>query len=258
MLLDQWANRTLKSAGLQALTVHAVDLTRTHCPWDCTLLAPAQGVCLRHLDEDEETLLPLLRSLGAFLAAVHQIRAAGYGLLAPTENGSAALGTVPSWPEYLRTRLDAHLRVCRQIHAISRAEENLICRLFDDSGPTLECASPVLLHGDPGNHNAFAHGGAICCLIDWEDALAGDPIYEVALWATFHPQRRHRGFFEGYFANRAPAADFPQRFWLYFLRVALAKTVVRHNFGLQDRPGRAPAALRIQLALDSLKRGCAA
>jgi len=43
-----------------------------------------------------------------------------------------------------------------------------------------------------------------------------------------------------------------ERFWTYFLRVALAKTVVRHNLGLRDRPGRPPASRRIQLALDRL------
>jgi hypothetical protein len=39
---------------------------------------------------------------------------------------------------------------------------------------------------------------------------------------------------------------------LYFLRVALAKTVVRHNLGLRDRPGRPPASLRIQRGLQGV------
>jgi aminoglycoside phosphotransferase (APT) family kinase protein len=258
LLLDKWANAQLQAAGLPALDIYAVDLTRSRCPWDYALMAPAQGTCLREHDNDDETLLPLLRLLGAFLAQVHRLPVAGFGLIVPDADGLSAQGALSSWPAYLLNRLDSHLAICRNINTVSSEESTRIRRLFESAAEHLEGKIPArLLHGDPGNHNVFACNGALACLIDWEDAVAGDPAYEVAFWATFHPPRRHTAFFEGYFAGQPPPTDFMERFWLYFLRVALAKTVVRHNLGLQDRPGRPPASQRIQLALDQLGRRAA-
>jgi Ser/Thr protein kinase RdoA (MazF antagonist) len=90
-------------------------------------------------------------------------------------------------------------------------------------------------------------------LIDWEDCLAGDPVFDIAFWATFHPERRHDVFLEGYRGVRDLPDDFELRFWLYFLRTALSKTVLRHRFGLQDKPGRPPASLRIHRGLEKVE-----
>jgi hypothetical protein len=250
LLLDTWASSRLRAAGLPALEVYAVDLSRRWLPFDCELLEAARGVSLRDFDHDDDTLSPLLTRLGTFLAGVHRIDADGYGLLVPDQ---AARGACPSWPVYLNNHLDRHLAVCLDTNAISPTECATIRRLFDDRLPGLADVAPRLLHGDAGNHNVFVADGEVSCLIDWEDAVAGDPVYEVAFWATFHPERRHWAFLDGYFADRPVEPDFTDRFWLYFLRVALAKTVVRHNFGLTDKPGRPPASRRIQRAVQGLR-----
>src|SRR5207253_1741030 len=80
-----------------------------------------------------------------------------------------------------------------------------------------------------------------------------DPVFDVAFWATFHPDRRHGAFLDGYRSVRDLPADFERRFRLYYPRVALSKTVLRHRLGLADRPGRPPASLRIQRALERLE-----
>ena len=108
-----------------------------------------------------------------------------------------------------------------------------------------------LCHGDLGNHNVFVRDGHVSALIDWEDCLAGDPVYDVAFWATFHPPRRYDALIAGYRAAGTVPEDFFRRFWLYYLRVALAKTVVRARFGLVDLPGHMPASLRIRLGLQN-------
>jgi hypothetical protein len=250
--LDHWAGYALRRAGLPALEVYAVDLSRSLCPWDLALLEPARGVCLRQFDGDDEVLQPYLTRLGALLAQVHRIGVAGFGLLSVDAEGRRARGSCDTWAGYLGNHLERHLDVARHIGAVSAEEQSFIRRTFAEAGRWSGDEPAALLHGDPGNHNVFVEAGEVTALIDWEDALAGDPAYEVAFWATFHPERRHAAFFEGYFGGRRPEDDFMERFWLYFLRVALAKTVVRHNLGLKDVPGRPPAALRIQRALRGL------
>jgi aminoglycoside phosphotransferase (APT) family kinase protein len=247
--LDRWAAAALRRAGLPAVGVLAVDLSRSLCPWDFALLERADGVPLRHLDADESAVVAHLRGLGKLLAGLHKIRLDGFGLLTIEPAGSAG-GVCRSWREYLTNHLDRHVEVCRAIGAVTADEAAAARAAFADA--RLDDVPAALLHGDPGGHNVFVRGGAVTGLIDWEDAVAGDPAYELAFCASFHPERRHPALFDGYFGGRQPGADFWGRFWLYFLRVALAKTVVRHNLGLTDVPGRPPASLRIQRGLRGL------
>lgn len=227
----------------------AMDLSRSDCRSDLMIEQEARGVSLRTYDDDETKLLPLLRDLGRTLAKVHRRKVERFGLFDVTKDG--LIGSHPMWDEYLWTKLEAHVSKCVEIDAITDAEAKRILWIFDGCRGIFKDSKPSLLHGDPGSHNVFANEEDIT-LIDWEDALAGDPVYEIAFWATFHPERRHAAFLNGYCEVGELPPDFERRFWLYYVRVALAKTVLRHRLGLKDRPGREPAALRIRNGLKRL------
>jgi Ser/Thr protein kinase RdoA (MazF antagonist) len=158
-------------------------------------------------------------------------------------------GSLGTWPEYIVLRLPEHLDVCSRIGAANHQETRRIEATFESAMNLLASFTPALLHGDLGSHNIFSDGTNITALIDWEDSLSGDPVFEIAFWATFHPERRHAAFLDGYRSVCPLPDDFDLRFWLYFLRIALAKTVLRHRLGIPDRPGRSPAAARIQRGL---------
>ncbi len=253
LLIDRWAADALAGLEMPAVGVLAVDLTRTVCPWDYSLLELARGECLKTLDGDDESTRPYLERLGAFLAGLHCVAMDGAGLLVGDEQGRPR-GVFARWADYLTCHLERHVAICRDAGVISGDEKSAILGWFTDRLPGLTDVSMSLLHGDPGSHNVFVADGEVTGLIDWEDALAGDPLYELAFWASFHPVRRWATMFRGYFGGRDPDAESLERFWLYFLRVALAKTVVRANLGLRDVPGRPPAAARIQQALQELER----
>ena len=150
-------------------------------------------------------------------------------------------------------RLDDHIRCCADIGAISSEEAGQVRDTFAFGLNRVSEFTPALLHGDPGSHNVFVSERAeVTCLIDWEDALVGDPLFDVAFWATFHPERRWDAYFAGYTSDPRETGDDSVRFWIYFLRVALMKTVLRHRLGYEDLPGRSPGAGRIQRALRGL------
>jgi Ser/Thr protein kinase RdoA (MazF antagonist) len=165
-------------------------------------------------------------------------------------------GLQDDWPNYLGLNLAGHVAGCVDLGAITAAEGDRVLALFAAHAGRLAADDhdARLLHGDLGSHNVLTDGTDITGLIDWEDCLAGDPVFDVASWATFQPEHRHPPFLEGYRSVRALPADFEARFWLYYLRVSLAKTVHRHRFGYADRPGRPPAALRICRGLEGLRR----
>jgi hypothetical protein len=64
----------------------------------------------------------------------------------------------------------------------------------------------------------------------------------------------HVRFHEGLGVKCPRATRLPIRFWLYFLRVAVAKAVHRRRFGYPDRPDRPTAAHRIRYAFGELAR----
>ncbi len=245
LLIDAYAGEWLHCHGIPVMKPRALDLSRAGCATDWLLLEEARGISLRAFDSSDEQMLPLLRDLGRVLAQVHQVEVNdGYGLLdvQALDNGENDLaGSHTTWDDYLHTRLDSHLETCMTLAAITKSEARRIHQLFDDCRGIYP-EWPRLLHGDPGSHNVFAANGRITALIDWEDALAGDPVYDIAFWATFHPERRHDAFLAGYCEVAELPDDFERRFLLYYVRVSLAKTVLRHRLGLKDRPGREPAA----------------
>jgi len=260
LLLDAWAHRRLNASGLPALDVSAVDVTCSLAPFAFELLSEAGGESLRKFDSNEDALRPLLEDLGRRLVAVHALRCEGFGLLEADAAGSTANphGSCRSWLAYLHLQLERHIAICSDIGAINALDAARIERHWADASPRLVLDSASLLHGDLGNHNLFTDGRGITHLIDWEDCLAGDPIFDLAFWATFHPERRHAWLLESYAAEctlrrRALPADFDYRFWSYFLRISLAKTVLRHRLGIVDLPGRTPAAARIQRSLEKLE-----
>lgn len=256
LLIDAWAHDRLRRAGLPGLEVFAVDVSRRVVPFGYELLAEAPGRSLREFDHDDALMQPLLKDLGRRLAQMHALRGEGAGLMYASSRESSSppiiRGAHETWPDYILTQLDAHLAVCRNLGAINGAEARQVESLFTAREFASSASAMVLLHGDLGNHNIFTDGRRITQLIDWEDCLYGDPVFDLAFWATFHPQRRHDWLLSGY--REFVPLDFAdeRRFHLYFLRISLAKTVLRHRLGIVDLPGRPPASQRIQQALAAL------
>ena len=140
------------------------------------------------------------------------------------------------------------LKACAQAGDLTAEAAHAILAAFERHSQCLQLSGGVLLHGDLGSHNVLTDGDRLLGLIDWEDALAGDPVYDVAFWATFHPPARYAAFLAGYREVGSLPDDFPIRFWLYFVRIAVAKAVHRRRFGYTDRPDRPTAAHRIRYA----------
>jgi aminoglycoside phosphotransferase (APT) family kinase protein len=244
LAIESRAMRLLRDIGLPSLEVAAFEAV----DGPFILIEEARGQTLTQFEHPDTQQMPepLLFEFGRFLAKVHQTPAKGGGLLDCSHDEWTGLHQ--TWTDYLRLRLDEHLEVCRNIGAIDSTEALAIQKFFSE----IPSVSPRLLHGDPGHHNVFSDGQKITAIIDWEDALAGDPIFDIAYWGTFVRDEMRQRFLDGYQTVEKLPPDFEHRYWLYYLRVALSKTVHRHRFGTKDRPGRPPASLRIQKALSKL------
>lgn len=219
------------------------------------LLERLPGESLAAIDADEPRMTASLATAAGFLSGLHAIRGNGFGPLsaASLDRDAGFVGVHPDWESFVCRRLDEHLGACAAAGDIDGLEASAIAAAFAAQRARLCGAPAALLHGDPGSHNFVFDGASIAGVIDWEDALLGDPLFELASLCTFHPERRHAAIWSGYGFATPLVGEAWARFWLYFLRIALAKTVHRRRFGYADLPGREPASRRIQLALQRLR-----
>lgn len=258
-LLDGWAHTILPSWGVPTVSVLAVELTPSVIPFDYMVSLEGEGHPLKQQEHPQTQAIEptLLIQLGQAVARLHKLTGNKYGLLDIAflrEEPSTPTGLHSSWADYLFLQLEEHVRICEEANKLSSSEAASVHFHFHQSRSEFEKAPSCLLHGDLGNHNVLTDGKTILSLLDWEDALCGDPIFDIAGWGTFNREEMLPPFLEGYTSITPLPSDFEWRYWLYYLRIALAKTVHRLRFQVPDPPHRPPPHRRIQKALEHLAR----
>jgi hygromycin-B 4-O-kinase len=121
-----------------------------------------------------------------------------------------------SWREVLVETLELARRELRGATDVIDAYERLIDRCPEER---------ALIHGDFGSNNVLADGGRITAVLDWDQAMVGDPLYDVAnvyFWATYlrcmDVQASH---FERTLSSEP---GYPERISCYALRIGLEET----------------------------------
>jgi Phosphotransferase enzyme family len=253
LVVEQAVSTAVRALGIGCPEVVRVDLGRHLVAFDFLIARFDAHPAARDFDDDESTMCALLSSCAAQLRRVHAVRVDGFGhILPPVTDHNRLGGCFARWDAFLQTRLDEHVKACRDLGTLDAAGVVQAFDAFRHLAASEATDEARLLHGDPGSHNLLTDGTRIVSIVDWEDALGGDPLYDLAMLASFHPQRRHSAIFRGYGLGDAVEGAKALRFWTYFLRIALAKTVHRARFAYRDAPGRVPAHDRIALALAQL------
>ena len=141
----------------------------------------ASGTTLQDLSADQ--MQPLLQPVADMLQSIRKSdisATSGFGLL--DQNGT---GSHPSWSSFLQS-LDnqqwpdvPHLLDTSQL----RSAIGKLLSLSENAGD-FRC----LIHGDFGSNNVLTEGQSITAVIDWSEAMIGDPLYDVAnifFWRTW-------------------------------------------------------------------------
>ncbi len=260
LLLDDWARCWLAGVGADILVpkVHLVRFQSGGAPFDLAIIELARGTPLRDLGDALLDDNPdVAAAIGATLRRTHAVEGGGAGLIDVTDEDvrRRPRGVHQDFCAYIDVCLREHIAACVQAEFVNNGLAGKIERLFSHMRPALSDRPARLLHGDPGVHNIFwdPHSTSVTALIDWEDALVGDPLFDVAMWSTFHPLRRLEPFLSGYGLS-SPTREEQQLIALYFLRIALSKTVHRLRFGIVDQPGRTPGHHRIHRGVEELEQ----
>lgn len=245
--LEKQVMNCLTARGLPSYPVHTVNCTRLEYSFDYMIMHKVSGISFAHLASQSD----YLRRLGHLLAELHcSTDIIGYGPLVNTQDGPFQ-GLKNTWHDYIFTKLDAHLHYCLTQQILNAAQCREIAALFSNLPLNRQTC---LLHGDLSNANIIVQADNSLVLIDWGDALSGDPVFDIAMWGSFiGNQERLASLLAGYQTIAGPIIDFNLRYWLYYLRIILAKTVHRHRFQYY-KTDKIPAISRILLPVMELRK----
>lgn len=252
---DQFIQEALPGAGLPGVAVQAVDCSASQLPYAWMVMDKAAGVSMAALSDAVLDAPMTMQQLGQAMAQLHgQARGKGYGPVdcAALAAGSDLSGVHVAWTDFAFCRWEEHCRSAVAAQLLQASEADVAWAFLREWETAMAVTEGALLHGDPGNPNFFMQDGRISALLDWEDAVIGDPLYDVAFWASFHPRRRWPGFFAGYGSAPVAGSAAAIRFAFYFLRITLAKVLHRQRFGYRDQPGRPSGRQRVVEAFSLL------
>jgi len=209
---DLWASSTLgaRVPVPRILSLGAIDSEHAYC-----IAEWVPGVTLEELPEaDAQGLVEEVASLWRLIAETDVSGIDGFGDFDPDGEAPAR-----SWREVLeKTREDVrHELRLRQV----AAEADGVLVAYDR---LVDCCPEErgLIHGDFGSNNVLAKHQRITAVLDWDLAMVGDPLYDVAntyFWATYLPCMRVQA---SHFQRTLSHIDgYGERISCYALRIGL-------------------------------------
>jgi fructosamine-3-kinase len=179
-------------------------------------------------------------AIGAAVARWQAIEPNGFGPfdLARWRETSALVGCHARYEEYFHLRLDRHLGFLVERQFLTTEQRLEIERAIDAHRGLLQIPRGCLVHKDLALWNILGTECGIAAFIDFDDAIAGDPMDDLSLLACFHDARFLESALAGYQSIRPLPGGYRRRFWLHLLRNMIVKAVIRVGAGYFERDDR--------------------
>lgn len=228
----------VRECGVPTPRVLGVDASRSQVPFSWQAMEWVDMPNLQHWHaKGELDLARIMPEVGRAIAHWQSVRVTGFGPF--TTQGQvddpALSGLHASHADYFHTRLDRHLHDLERAAFLSRAEVERIWALIAGHAELLDLPQGVLVHKDLAFWNMLGTGDRIAAFIDFDDAIAGDPLDDLSLLACFHPRAVVDLALAGYRELRPLPQDWEARFALHLLRNMIVKSVIRVGAGYFDR-----------------------
>jgi len=146
-------------------------------------------------------------------------------------------GIHKSYIEYYYLNLDKHLGYLVNRNFLEQNEADDILAVIELNNMYLSLEKGCLVHKDLALWNILGYGQKIKSVIDWDDAISGDPTDDLSLLACFYPDDVIQAAIKGYKSIRELPENFYPRFYLHLLRNMIVKAVIRigaNYFGKSD------------------------
>ena len=220
-LAEKWALDKSREAGVPAPNIFFVDKIKDKGKkLKICVENKLPGTPMNELIETGELTDGQIRELnveaGMFLAKIHSVVPRGFGRI--HEGG---VGRSESWgmsitrPWY-RDQIGKLHQYAERI-GITKGQVDRAIAILNEHGDIYEPVTPHLLHCDYGPKHHLVSNGRITGIIDFENCMSGDPVYDFA-WNDYFG---HDSLKEGYLRVTDLPDDFDLRLKLYGLRIGL-------------------------------------
>jgi aminoglycoside phosphotransferase len=167
--------------------------------------------------------------VGANLRRLHGVTMTGFGWLA--EGSWDELDDVsvnhPSWLSFLRAICDDTRGLAAQYSIAAEVPDSAESAIGEHAGALGTVEAGVLCHGDLKARHILVDDGRLAGVIDWGDALSGDPWFDIARFAHRSPEASLSSLLRGY----RPAGEAAWKLPLYEALWMLVDACVAHRHG---------------------------
>ncbi len=181
----------------------------------------------------------MAREFGKFLAKLHRIKLPGFGFIDTRvlKREARLSGRDVTWQDYFNKCLSIHLGYLRDHGLLTNQVIQQTEGLFSRHEGLLSIHQGALLHRDFAYWNILGTPTAIKAVIDWDDAVVGDPADDLGIVNCFNDPDFMNELLASYAGEQTPPRDLHARVQLYTLRNMLWKAMIRHYMGYFDRDG---------------------
>jgi len=228
MQIEKLVTDKVLAAGIPTNKILLVDLSRTLVPFDYQIEEMLLGQDLEdHFTGSQANYDAMSYALGQYIAQYHAITLPKFGLFDPNAAEQGKLvGTKNSFYDYITVCLESDIRYLVEAKVITAIVAQQIHELFQRHKAIINIPQGVLLHHDLADHNLMFKDNTLTAIFDWETAVVGDPVLDLAscpTWRTHYP--RQEQLLAGYRSIAALPSDFDAKMNIYRLRTMLWKMV---------------------------------
>ncbi len=182
-------------------------------------------------------LQSIARESGLFLARLHQHKHPKFGFIdiEVLSKEKRICGIDPTWAAYFNKCLPKHLAYLQDNEILNSEMIRQIEEIFESRQAWLDLREGSLLHRDFAFWNILGTAEKITAVIDWDDAVIGDPADDLGIVNCFNSPAFMEILLEAYSSISPLGESFKSRIWFYTLRNMLWKTMIRHYMGYFGR-----------------------
>jgi aminoglycoside phosphotransferase (APT) family kinase protein len=234
MLAESRLMKLVSETGVPVPNVYHTDVEMKRYPVMFQIMDLIEGKSLSVYHRNNELQVDKVAyELGIYMRRLHSVKMDGFGFV--DTDLLKKTGTVKcldeKYPEYFYKRLDDHLEYLSRNDLLSLGTIDEIRQLFRKYSSLLNLDTGVLVHRDLALWNVLGTPDRITAIIDWDDAVGGDPADDLGILQCFYEDDFMAHVFSGYFGDEKMSQDFQIRIWLHTLRNMLWKTMIRDYMG---------------------------
>lgn len=249
MQIEKIITDKVATLGVPVNRIVHVDISRSTHPFDYQIQEMLEGSDIEdHFHGTRADYDQLSFDLGRYVGMWGELELNGFGRFDEEKALQADLvGTKNSMYDYMVVRLDQDIAYLADAGVVTRVRADAMRKLFETHKPVMSVKKGTLVQYDLADHNIMFDGTrTITGIFDWEAAVVGDPILDLAsapTWKTFFP--REEKMIEGYKSVRDLPSFFKEKMAIYRLRTMLWKMVYAIRAGIlnDDRKKKFDASL---------------